>query len=114
MNELQGVKAGDILVARERGGIAGSFYKVERTTATRAICERGIAFRIKDGGRVGETNSWGGTYVKKAEQKDFDQRAMRPRIYKAQSAIDALRVTDANVTDVEALLLKLTTPKEPS
>lgn len=99
MRGLKDIKVGEYVVVRHYG--APTFYKVERLTATLAICTSDVRFKLDSGLRVGSRNSgrFSSIYGYVCTSADL----LKSRIARAQSAISRVVVTEQNLAAVESL-----------
>jgi hypothetical protein len=96
--DLSACKVGDSLFIDERWGYSGRILKIDRLTATQAICgdER---FRLDTGKRHG-SSGWHSVYARPAQASDI----LAARIRGTQQRLEKFKVTAENLSAVEAFL----------
>lgn len=112
MAKLEGVKVGDtIKCAQQYSRDAYDLFKVERLTATQAVCsaigavtEYQRSFKLANGLMIGASDKWSSRYGSVATDADFAAIAMRNRIRTAREAMGNLIISEKNIEAIEALL----------
>lgn len=104
--KLDDVKVGDLIALGERFGSGVTLLKVERLTATTAVCGTS-RFKLEDGMLIGSGggNRWDyRRYGRKANATDL----INVRIRRAASELKEFKVSKENLEAVEALLATTT------